>query len=243
MLPNLSNNPAKVTRLIIIVLALVAAVVIYLGFNQSTKGTLRLVVAPSDSNMVTSAGAKLKYGTNTLARGTYTITISKPHFVNQTFTVQVKAGQTITSRYALEASDAAGAQYYADHPDQAQLAEGISGQTSDIIAQQISKKQPLVNVLPVLGLNWRIDAGKSKKYPTDPSKVAIYVTAPDATNRTDALLWITGHGYKLSDYEIVYQDLATYNQQVNPGTAPPSSSSSSSSTPATFTPTTGQDYN
>lgn len=243
MSPSLSDNPARVKRLLIALLVMVAVIVTFLAIRQSGRGTLALVVVPSDASIVTSQGAKLKDGSNTLAAGKYTVTITRAHFLKQTFSFEIKGGQTVTRKYGLGVADAAGLQYYRDHPDEKAIADGITGQNLDAIAIKVAQEQPLVRVLPVQGLNWRIDAGQSKKYPNDPTKVAIYITGPDTTSQNEALNWISDNGYRASDYEIIYQDLAAYNQQVNPGTSLPSSFPGATPAPSTFTPDPNQDYN
>jgi hypothetical protein len=232
MLRNLFDNPAKVKRWLVIGLVIATALVIFLGFRQATQGTLALQVAPQDAIIVTSKGKHLKIGSNALKKGSYTITISRPHFVSKTLSFTITSGHTTNELYGLAVADAIGLQYYTDHPDQKAIADGITGQQLDAIGAQVAKAQPLVTKLPIENLTWRIDSGQSKKYPNDPTKVALYITIQDDTAKQAALKWMTDNGYPPNDYEIVYQDVATYSQQVNGG-APASSTNSDS----------GQDYN
>jgi hypothetical protein len=228
---NFYPSPAQAKRWLIIGLTVAAILVLLLAFRQSTQGTLILVVAPQGSHIATSTGHQLKDGSNTLSNGHYTIKISRAHFVSQTFTVNIKGRQTTTSRYALAVADAIGLQYYHDHPDQQALADGITGHKLEDQATQTAANYPILNVLPVSMRGWRIDYGQSKVHPTDGSKFALYITSADDSQKAQAQGWMKSNGYTLSDYEVVYQDVATYQAQLNNTTTPtPTTGSSSPST-------------
>jgi hypothetical protein len=230
VLRNLFNDPVRVKRWLIIGLVFTTVLVVFLAFRQSTRGTLDLRVAPQDATIITSKGAHLKIGSNTLTKGSYTITISRPHFVSKTLNFTIQSGQTTKELYGLAVGDAIGLQYYTDHPDQKAIADGITGQQLDAIGAQVAQSQPLVTKLPIENLTWRLDAGQSKKYPNDPTKVAIYITIQDEAARQAALSWMTTNGYAPRDYEIIFQDVAAYSQQLNSSGTP-----SNTGSPATDT--------
>jgi hypothetical protein len=237
VLPNLYNNPTRVKKIGIAALIVVAVLVVFLAVQQATQGTLSLVIEPADSTIMTSSGKHLKNGSNTLSGGKYTIIVSRDHFVKKSFTVQVASGKTVTSKYALTVADAAGLQYYIDNPDQKLIADGITGQKLSAQAEAAAIRYPIIQKLPEDGLTWRLDYGKSKLYPNDTTKVALYLTSQDETAKAAALQWMNSQGYPPNKYEIIYQDVATYSQQVNGGSNPSADSTVDS------TPTNSIDYN
>ena len=85
--------------------------------------------------------------------------------------------------------------------------ESISSQNSDQIAAQIVKKTPVVSSLPYSDekTGFSIDYGQSKRYPNDPTSVAILITLDGGeTAKAGALDWIRFTGYDPSKLEIIY---------------------------------------
>jgi hypothetical protein len=138
----------------------------------------------------------------------------------------VAKGKTTSYIVALEASDDIGREYMIAHPDQQAVADGTISAQADKAAIKAVTKYPLISELPVDRGSWRIDYGRSQEHPKDTSSVALYITSVDATSRQSALDWIRQQGFDPSKYEIVFQDVATYQQQVNP-----SQNNNSSATP------------
>lgn len=71
---------------------------------------------------------------------------------------------------------------------------------------------PITKNLPLdISPEYRIDYGTSIKYPNDPSKIALYISANSSLNKHAALQAIYLFGYDPSDYEIIFQPLETNN--------------------------------
>ena len=179
------------------------------------NGTVTLTVVPSDAHVVLDNQTNISLKQNTtstklsLKPGTYTITASRTGFAAKSLSVTIKQRQAQSPSLILGFTDEnAAAAYYAAHPDQATIVDAIGQQQVEQNGQIISQNNPLINILPYVGANFRIDFGVSQAHPNDHDAVAIYITASTPAGQANALKWIRAHGYDPNAYEIIYQTTA-----------------------------------
>jgi hypothetical protein len=207
-------------RKLIVVAGLLFSIIIGAGiwhaYNQVGNGNLSLTISPSNAKV--TLNDKTINTSSSLPPGTYLLTASRYDFDTKELTVTVKAGKTAPYTIALVPSNASGRQWLVDHPDQQAIADSVQSQQFDSAAEHNSKNSPIVSDLPQfvnIPNPWRIDYGSSTKYPHDATKVGLYITADSPQGRQSALTWMYAHGYNPADYEIIFQSVSKYSQQVN----------------------------
>jgi hypothetical protein len=110
------------------------------------------------------------------------------------------------------ASDTAGDQYRLTHQQEFIDVEGVASAESETNSKNIATNNPIISQLPIDATpNYRVDYGVSKKYPNDPSKIALYISADSDFYRHVALSAIYLAGYDPSDYEIIFQPMDLSN--------------------------------
>jgi len=198
------------TRLILIISAVIigllaiAAIPTVINLNH---GTLSLTVIPNDSVVkIDNGGAQA--GNTGLAPGNHTVSLSRDGFSSQNFTVTIKSGQTVSKDVVLTSNSAVGNDWIGSHPDQAALAEGIAGKQSKDAGAIAAANNKIIELLPYVGADFKLDYGASRLHPNDPAAVAIYITASTTAGQTKANRWIESQGYTPTDFEIIYQGLS-----------------------------------
>ncbi|HSX48132.1 MAG TPA: hypothetical protein VLF41_01340 [Candidatus Nanoarchaeia archaeon] len=199
----MNNN--RLTGMVVILLALVFGIAGWVAYRQSQMGTLDLTIVPQDAQIILDGKGTIKPGTTSLGAGQHSLSFSRDGFGSQTTSVDIQKGQKNIQQIVLQITGTAGLQYYADHPDQAREAEGISGQKISDQASSIQQKDPIIAQLPFFRREWRVDYGKSQKHPEDPNAIALYITVASDADKQDALDWIRSVGYDPNKYEIIYQ--------------------------------------
>lgn len=75
-------------------------------------------------------------------------------------------------------------------------------------SQEATKAYPIITDLPQdISPIFRIDYGVSKRYPNDPTKIALYISYDNVADKISALDYIYRMGYDPSDYEIIFESL------------------------------------
>ena len=72
----------------------------------------------------------------------------------------------------------------------------------------LSNLPPITNVLPIdVSPQYKIEYGRSKKYPNDYSKGAIHIRSASTRDKNDAVEMIYDAGYDPSDYELIFEPM------------------------------------
>ncbi len=195
-------------RIILTAAGSLSVLIFVVGIWQFAAGasgtTLILTVVPNDSKVTIDSSATANPGYISLKPGGHNLFIYRDGFEAKTIKIKVAAGQTYADSFALVANSQTGTDWLKSHPGQAQQAEAINGAAANSKGAVITRQQPILSVIPYIGSYFRIDFGRSKKQPGDPSIVALYISAVSNTARAKALRWITDQGYNPADYEILY---------------------------------------
>lgn len=199
----MEESRRNIRNVIIVVGALLVCLVIYFVHLHSLSAKIVVTIAPTDSK-VSINGKHGRSGTNRVKPGAYTVTVSKKGFSSVSQKVSVKKGDKKTVGIALSPNSAATSNWYLKHPDDARIAEGISSNNNDKLAQQSKQNAPLIQLLPFVGggLEFRVDYGNLPG--SQSGTPVIYITAPSPQAQQDGLNWINSLGYDLSNYNIKF---------------------------------------
>lgn len=206
----MDNEPLRNMRLKrmvfwIIGLSLLIILSLYIVLTIQHKGLakIRVYVVPPDSKISRDGGQASKK-TVYLSPGEHSFTASRQDFTSDTETLNATLKGPNTVYLAPTPKSPAGQQWVTAHPDLEKKREYYAGINQDRVQKLLNQTYPIVKDLPVDTVNFTITYGPSKKYPTDPSKIALYVSAIPA-NQPLAIHWIKYKGYNPNNYEIIYQ--------------------------------------
>ena len=190
--------------LVIVAALMVWGIVSHQRNAQLTAG-VTIQVTPEDS-IVTLNGKKVP--TNNIEPvkvkpGTYKAVASRKGFADYTQTLTLKKGQTTYFGAMLISNDSSTANWYANHPADQKQVETISGKLFNQSAQNELAQTPLIQYLPFIDLQYRIDYGVSVAHPNDPNAVGIYITYYSPQGLDQALAWIKFKGYDPSKLELI----------------------------------------
>jgi hypothetical protein len=189
--------------LLIAIFVALILLVFFIGREQSLSAKIKITAAPSESH-ITINNKSVESGVNKVHPGTYKVTVSLSGFTTASQTVTVQKGGTASVGLALVSNTYTTSNWYTTHPNDEQIAEGISSNNNDSLAEQSVQNVPLIKQLPFIGpgSEFRIDYGSTPgASATDPT---IYITAETTEAQQDALTWITSQGYNPAKLHIVY---------------------------------------
>lgn len=151
----------------------------------------------------------VRNGKSKIEPGSYSITVSRDGFETQNKSFSLKPGEQKYFGFVLKSNSPLTKNWYAEHPKDSSIAEGISSKEFDISTSQAIKDVPLINDLPYLGagLEFSIDYGAPAPGESA-DKPAIYITSNTPAGKQEALDWIRRKGYDPNTLSIVYVDKA-----------------------------------
>lgn len=164
---------------------------------------LSISVLPASAS-VKLDGQPITPGDRYVQAGKHKLVASLDGFADASQSFTISLDQPLAINLILNPDSKAGFDYLQNHPDEAQQRETLgTGNYSDITALQ-QKLYPIIGELPQIGLGYSVNYGQSKKYPNDPTKIALTIKYTTAETKTRALNWIRFLGYNPRDYEINY---------------------------------------
>jgi hypothetical protein len=191
----------KIISAIAAALIVIAIFTVIQAIRQSGRGTLTVTTLPRDAAVMLhnkKIADNRKVG---VSPGTYDITVTRSGFADQKQDVTITKGKESTVAFYLSPNGAEGLQWFKDHPDEAHEAEAVTGEAFTKASEKKAEELPLINDLPFIDQQYRVDYGKSEK---DPSKIAIYIKYWSDEGKTQALDWIRFKGYDPNKLEIIY---------------------------------------
>jgi len=192
---------ATIFALILIALFIVLAVASSIKHRGQAK--INIHVMPDDSH-ISIDGNSSKRGTVYTTPGEHTFSAARDGFATDNEYVSVSKKTTTDVYLAPTPNSTAGQQWVNDHADQEKIRQQYAHINIDGVQRSLSNKYPIVKELPLDTVYYSISYGPSKKYPNDPSKIAVYITATQ-DNRAQALHWMKYKGFDPANYEIIYQ--------------------------------------
>ena len=188
-------------------LVIVVGFVVWQSINSSKySSSIRIEVAPTKGSKILINGKGIREGITKVSPGKYLIEFSHPGFNSESREVHVGEKENYYVGAALQSISDKTVNWYSDNPDDAKKAEGISSGNFDQLNKNRLKKLPLIEQLPLIDLNYRIDHGRSLQKPEDPEAVAVYVTYYSEQGKTEADEWLRFKGYDPTKSETIYKN-------------------------------------
>ncbi|HUD03715.1 MAG TPA: PEGA domain-containing protein [Patescibacteria group bacterium] len=199
--------------IIVISAVLFVSVFIFNAIRNSSKDTIILTVAPKKSSIIMDAHTVIHPGTIKVAPGNHTINVTYSGFASTEKSFTTTKNQVINVWVALSPNSPVGNNFISSNQNEFLEVEKIAGQEFDQGANQIANLYPIIKKLPYdIFPIFRIDYGASKKYPNNPTRIALYISVTHPSDKQDALITIYDMGYDPSDYEIIFQTLNSAGQ-------------------------------
>lgn len=197
------------TKSIIIILIAISLIIItsFLYLNKNVTTGVNIVIVPADSKILLD-GKVVPSGKNSAKPGKHTIEVKRENFDSNKQTVDVLSGQIKLVKVGLSSNNSNGKKWQEEHQKEYLELENIGDSNIQQNSATILKKYPLIANLPQdMSPLFRIDYGISKKYPDDQTKIAIYISSNNPTDKFAAIKKIYNMGYDPSDYEIIFESL------------------------------------
>ncbi|MGF7229087.1 MAG: PEGA domain-containing protein [Candidatus Saccharibacteria bacterium] len=162
-------------------------------------------IVPTDAT-ATLDSKKILTGVEVRASaGKHTLTVSRDGFASQTQTISVVNGQdTKTYSLYLSPSNGTGQAWLTANPGAAIQLEGRGSRAYDQLVTQNDANNPIVQQLPMIDPQYRIDYGVSAEHPLDEHAIGIYIQASNPQGRQLALGALRDKGFDPSDLEIIF---------------------------------------
>jgi len=186
---------------------LVVVLAIIFFSNKSVTTGIDIYSLPPDSQLLLD-GKTISSGKNSTTTGKHTIEARHDHFDTLSKKVEVIKNQVLVVPMALSPKDDTGKTWYENHQDDYLSLEATISSQYRLESSKITKMYPIVADLPQdISPLYRIDYGVSKRYPNDPTRIALYISSNTPANKYDAIRYIYLMGYDPSDYEIIFEGL------------------------------------
>lgn len=194
-------------RILLIVSVFVAVIIGIIIYALIPRATILFNVAPDEFTVKINGSAhKIKTGESiTVAPGDLSIEVSRDEFDTYTEKISLKNGEQHEVLYALNPLTDAARQLLTSEKSRLVI-ERIGGKKVQEGAKKLDDTYPLIKELPIKYRYYTITTCDSEKYPDDPDKIAICVELYDLEAKQTAIEDIESRGYKLSDYEVIFQD-------------------------------------
>ena len=190
----------------------VVTIAIISTVQRNNSGTLDLLVAPTESNIIIN-GKHYHNGTHYLLPGTYTVDISMDGFTSKTFDISISVGTT-TSLHTYLVQDDGSMSWYDSHPEDLSILTTIGDTEAIKKSQEYADKYPVIDAMPIIYAQYsdnyqtytefRIDGGSFSGCKKD---FCLKITDTTGGNMDNALRMIREAGYNPDDYEILYEYL------------------------------------
>lgn len=143
-----------------------------------------------------------------MSAGKHTITASRIDFDPYTATIDVKQGETTEFLAALNPLTEAAKLLLTDDNSQSVI-QRFYGKTLTKQTETITKQNPIISILPINARLYTVYACSSKKFPSDPTKIAICADMYHADLVPYIEKDIESKGFNPADYEMIYIDKYT----------------------------------
>lgn len=162
-------------------------------------------VVPTDA---TATLDNKKINTNVEIRvgiGKHKLAFSRSGFASQTQTISVADGQaTKTYNIYLSPSNSTGEEWLSANPSAAIQLEGQGSRAYDQLVAQNDANNPIVQQLPIIDPQYRIDYGVSAEHPNDEHAIGIYIQTSTPQGRQLALQALRDKSFDPSNLEIIF---------------------------------------
>lgn len=196
------------TRKNIVILSLIAtAILIVIAIVYFTYPISYIKFSTAPQQVIVAVDGK-KYTINnsntiTVSPGSHTISVSQNEFSTYIKEITTKNRQTSEFLVALSPLTDAAKNKLTDSNSQS-IIQRFYGNVYLKQTDELTKKYPILNILPIQARLYIVSACPSKKYPNDNTKLALCVTETQSELQPYVLKDIQAHGYDPSNYEIIW---------------------------------------
>lgn len=178
------------------------------------RSTILFSVAPDEvivningKNQTVRSGERV-----TVSPGEVTITVQQDEFGSFSNSFVVENGELYEVLVALDPQTAAARSLLESESSQIVI-QRIGGKAVEDGAAALRAEYPLISELPIVDRFYKIIACESREFPDEPGRLAVCVQLFDLQARDAAIKDIENRGFKLADYEVIFQDLTFDNIQ------------------------------
>lgn len=195
---------------ILVIVSLIIIILIFVFFatlNKKVATGVDITVAPSDGIIIID-NKKAHSGVNSLSTGTHTIEVKRDNFTSSTTDIDVIKNQVVIVPISLNPSNNEGEKIKSEKKTEFLALDGIISQQYTNQGDLVANAYPIIKDLPKdISPIFRIDYGTSKRYPNNPTKIALYISSDNPADKQAGLNYIYLMGYDPSDYEIIFEGL------------------------------------
>lgn len=200
------NNKIK-SIIIISAVIFIAIISLYIYSSKKVTTGFNIYTVPTDSKIVLD-GKPVSSGNNSTSPGKHTVEVSHENFDLKKQTFDVVNNQIKIVAIGLSPNNSVGKKWQQDHQKDYLELENSADTSFKQDSADVLKKYPIISNLPQdISPIFRIDYGVSKRYPKDPTRVALYISSDNPADKVSALQYIYKMGYDPSDYEIIFEGL------------------------------------
>ena len=171
--------------------------------NVRKSATVLFEYTPSNASLFLD---DRKVSTSTkVVPGTYKASVRQEGFTSYDEEITIAKDATYTVYAVLESNSAETASWYTDNPRDDEKRQQIYNRLATIDSDRLFKNFPIKSILPYIGPSggYRLDYGQG----SNPATQAVYVRYYTEKGKQLAQDFITSQGFKLEDYEIIYEQL------------------------------------
>ncbi len=197
-------------KISIIVISVIVVLLLVVGFfvlNSSTSTGVNITIAPDDSRVFIDSKAA-HIGINKTTPGKHTVEVKRGNFYSSTVDFTSIKNEVVELPIGLTPSNTEGEKVKNKNSDKYLELDGLISKQVENESSKIANEYPIVTDLPKdISPIFRIDYGISKRFPDDPTKIAIYISSDNPADKIAAIKYIYIMGYDPSDYEIIFEEL------------------------------------
>lgn len=200
------ENNKRLFKIIGIILSVL--LIIWVVYLLIPVASIKFETAPQNVNIkIGDKSYKITNGEKiNISPGKYSVIVSCDGFENYKKDINLKNHQDMNFIVVLiPKTDAA--KKLLDNPDSQNVIFHFGEQQYTTETDQLSKKYPILKVLPIYAKYYSVYPCGSKKYPGDTTKLAVCVdyTAQEEDLKPYVIKDIKSRGYNLNGYEVIWQ--------------------------------------
>lgn len=205
---NPEQQPLNLKRYIPFVVLIALGLAVWWGINYYSNHFGTIIIAemiPGDASVQIDDKKPGKAGRIKTTPGEHTLSVKRKGFQDTTIKVTIAENEKKVVCKLLTPTSEIGFNWMRKHPKDVAKGEGCAGEEIAKQSQKALERTPIIAKLPFIDQLYRIDYGKSEKYPNDATATAIYITYYSEAGKTQAIEIIKFWGYDPATLEIIYR--------------------------------------
>jgi len=180
-------------------------IVVIIIVSTIPKTKILFSIAPETANLFIGdkSYSIQNEGTLNFKPGEYSYKLSSDGFEEYSGKIDIKKGEQTELLVALKPITEDAKKLLLNEKSQIVL-QRFYGESYSNTISDISKKYPLIDILPIQARLYTVSACKSKKYPDDNSKIAICADITTDQLKPYVIKDIESRGFNIKDYELIW---------------------------------------